>query len=773
MTAKSLALRSTLLLGSMLLLASNCDGTWRVADPLPPLSPPPGAPITPTPPPPTTPPPAPGDPTTEPWPVRVAKTCPPSLWWLDRATARLGDVYVDVASAAKADAVRRYVSERSAGATVTSAGQAPDGTQRLLLTGMGAPDVEDMRRSPLSVLPFQLAAGPSALTTPTVTAETAAPGIGRVPATFYLLPGDETALAVVKERLEHPAVRQPYTISYRSNGDAVVEVIDAPAELYEAFANPPEGSTLRLNVTLEAEEGDRNRRARERHRVETLANEHGLFGRGVTVAVHDQVGVFDHPALENRLIKGDCLTTCPYAADHPRRAEYCNVDAAATQCRISSRHATHVAGTIAARDDRRRQSEHGMAREASIVSRSFVSGRNAGVSSSSLTRTLAGDAARYGAYISNHSYGPVSGYDTTGKDDGRRHIFGAYRSQERTLDDFLSDRSSSDIVMVVAAGNDRDNRCKGSDCATKPPANGALYGCLLDPRTQQKNPGYGTINGYSTAKNTIAVAALDSTSDGNSLRRVTRFSNFGPSAAGRMNPEVAANGNTVTSLTIPNGTNRNRFEALLGTSMAAPVASGVAALLQQAAVDAGRTCALTGRQTLCTDGMKAALVSGARKDRIDGPDYRIGYGAIDAVRSHRIVAGIEGSSLLRTRVAKGGTARLALERIACEDCTPIVTAVWLDKGGAHLISDVDIRLLPPQGAAIYPWVLNPLEPYKAAERGVNPYDTIERIDVPPSRDTVGGGEWQLELRLNDGPGGRTVNTIDLAIALVGFRSKNP
>lgn len=104
----------------------------------------------------------------------------------------------------------------------------------------------------------------------------------------------------------------------------------------------------------------------------------------------------------------------------------------------------------------------------------------------------------------------------------------------------------------------------------------------------------------------------------NVLNRTTRFSNFGESI------NITAPGAKILS-TVPNG----GYEAWDGTSMAAPVASGVAAMLM--AHDSG----------VDSDKIKEILQTSSKDIMKEGEDMLSGYGVIDSKKAFEILTGSE------------------------------------------------------------------------------------------------------------------------------------
>ena len=90
----------------------------------------------------------------------------------------------------------------------------------------------------------------------------------------------------------------------------------------------------------------------------------------------------------------------------------------------------------------------------------------------------------------------------------------------------------------------------------------------------QANSGLHGFSNYGTAKNSLAVGAVEDSGI------LARFSSHGPTADGRLAPNVVATGVGLTSAR--GGGSTSAHETFSGTSMAAPSVAGVGALLMQA-----------------------------------------------------------------------------------------------------------------------------------------------------------------------------------------------
>ncbi len=365
-----------------------------------------------------------------------------------------------------------------------------------------------------------------------------------------------------------------------------------------------------------------------------------------------------------------------------------NVDGVAHQG-----HATHVGGTmVAAGVD---PSAKGMAFEANLLSFDWNSD-----SSEMATRAAAG------LRVSNHSYSVVY-------DNGANWIYGFYDPEAQTWDQLAFDAPY--YVIVKAAGNDQSRNTKG---------------------------GYDTIPTSGTAKNVLTIGAVSSISGGYSGPSsvvMNNFSSWGPTDDGRIKPDLVAPGVNVYS-TYNNHDSSYAFAS--GTSMASPAAAGVVGLLvrHQRNLNQG--------QDLWSATIKALLIASANEaGPADGPDYKFGWGLIDAKRATDVLlANLQTPGVVvEDTLGNGQTKTYTYQSSGA----PVRVAIaWTDRPGTvsnygtndptdlRLVNDLDLRVFV-NGVEWRPWVLNPASPSSAATRGDNFRDNVERVDIPnPGTATV-------------------------------------
>ncbi|MBI1935812.1 S8 family serine peptidase, partial [Candidatus Woesearchaeota archaeon] len=387
-----------------------------------------------------------------------------------------------------------------------------------------------------------------------------------------------------------------------------------------------------------------------------------------------------------------------------------------------SQHATHVAGTMAGSGSLSSANGgsllqwRGMASSAEVNSYSISDGTEDAPDEHSLAISQ-----RY-IDISQNSWGELS-------------LFNFYVPNSQLYDNIVRGLyENKKITIVFAAGNEQDD----------------------------SPPGYETIRSPGgTAKNTITVGAVNS--NNNSM---TLFSSWGPVKDGRIKPDIVAPGCKGVHKTSCNSTyNTNSSECIwstiptdtyggdCGTSMAAPVVSGVVALMLE------EWKSLFGQNSLpLPSTVKAALIDtavdlnrdGTGSTIKDGPDYKHGYGLINATGA---VQSIVFNNFIESNISSGNSINTIL--IPSEESELKVTLVWDDKEGSidsthHLINDLDLALIGPNGNVYYPWKLNSSNQSQVATRLVNNpvgkdnTNNVEQVAV----DNPTSGEWIINVSVN-------------------------
>ncbi|HRZ76066.1 MAG TPA: S8 family serine peptidase, partial [Bacteroidales bacterium] len=230
--------------------------------------------------------------------------------------------------------------------------------------------------------------------------------------------------------------------------------------------------------------------------------------------------------------------------------------------------------------------------------------------------------------------------------------------------------------------------------------------------------GWGNITGgHKMGKNVVAVANLDYKDD------LSSSSSRGPANDGRVKPDVAAKGSDVVSTTDP-----NQYTTKSGTSMSCPGTSGTMLQLYHA------YRALHGGQDPMGGLMKAILMNTA--DDIDnpGPDFKTGWGRINA---RRAVEALEGLRYATDTLTQGDTNYHAIT-VPAGVRQMKVMVYWTDYeaftgASKALVNDLDSRMYDPLSSLYMPWspdpAPSPIILNTPSPRGVDSLNNVEQIVI--------------------------------------------
>ncbi len=234
---------------------------------------------------------------------------------------------------------------------------------------------------------------------------------------------------------------------------------------------------------------------------------------------------------------------------------------------------------------------------------------------------------------------------------------------------------------------------------------------------------FGNITGGTkAAKNTIAVANLLYNDErvGSSSR--------GPTADGRVKPDISAHGNGNLSLD-PN----NQYGAGGGTSAAAPSTAGTVAMLYDAYRD------MNGGSNPNGGLIKAMILNTADDIGRTGPDYDHGWGRIHAGNAYEVISN---NQYLSSSISNNGSNTHTVT-VPSGTKEVKVMVLWVDPAGAinasiALVNDINITMTTPSGQNYEPWILG-LDPTLAsleadAVRGIDNRNNMEQVSLenPPA-----------------------------------------
>ncbi len=219
------------------------------------------------------------------------------------------------------------------------------------------------------------------------------------------------------------------------------------------------------------------------------------------------------------------------------------------------------------------------------------------------------------------------------------------------------------------------------------------------------------------AKNNILVANITT------AEVLSGSSSCGPVQDGRVKPEISAFGTSVFS-TYPN----NAYATISGTSMATPGIAGSVTLLVQ------RYRQLNANALPPSTLIKNTILNTAHDLGNPGPDYRYGYGRINALEAVKI---LETNRYVLSTVTTGNTNNMNIT-LPAGAARLRVMLTWNDPAGTAnanpaLVNNLDLTVITGATTTL-PWILDPNNPGTPAVRGIDVVSNIEQVtlDNPPA-----------------------------------------
>ena len=231
--------------------------------------------------------------------------------------------------------------------------------------------------------------------------------------------------------------------------------------------------------------------------------------------------------------------------------------------------------------------------------------------------------------------------------------------------------------------------------------------------------GWGNITGgYKAGKNVITCANL------RNQDQLENSSSRGPAADGRIKPDISANGFDQLSTL-----NNNATQVGGGTSAAAPSVAGTVTQLYHAYKT------LNGGTNPAGALIKACVLNTAEDLGNPGPDFKHGWGRINALRAVRL---LEQNQYL-SGSATQGSANNHIIAVPANTIELRVMVLWADYegtpgAGLALVNNLDVTVTDPSVTVWNPWVLdhtpNAVNLDANAVRGVDSRNNMEQVTIP-------------------------------------------
>ncbi|WP_066633916.1 S8 family serine peptidase [Desulfolucanica intricata] len=491
-------------------------------------------------------------------------------------------------------------------------------------------------------------------------------------------PGDKKALAAAVRKLGGTTTGDPegpgQVLRVQIPGKAVDNISQLPYVLFIEQYKPPQFLNNRASGVLGAAPLE----------VPGFVVPEGLSGAGQIVAIAD-TGL--DTGKDDAAMHPDFRTQ---PGDKPKIVAL-KTPLGAKSAADPTGHGTHIAGSIAGTGAASNGEYRGLAPGAGLYIQSLF---NAG-GKPDLPVDLAGElfAPAYAAGARIH-------VDSWGREENK------YLSTTAQIDSFI--RQNPDFLVVFGAGNNGpEEGTLGPEANSK---NALVIGASENPR-----PGYGPHS--------------DNPQD------IAEFSSRGPTADGRIKPELAAPGTEIISAksslvegegNFPLNQNYLRKD---GTSMSTAIAGGAAALLREYFVKEKKnpSAAL----------LKASLINGAR--RPDAKTNAAGFGLLDLEGT---ILALKEKTMQYTDNSAGigqGNVIISKYQVTNTEMPLKVTLAWTDPpaspaAGNALVNNLDLLVVGPDGKSYYG---NDFEGKNKKDKK----NTVEQVYIP----NPVPGEYQIKV----------------------------
>ncbi|PGH02861.1 hypothetical protein AJ79_07517 [Helicocarpus griseus UAMH5409] len=363
-------------------------------------------------------------------------------------------------------------------------------------------------------------------------------------------------------------------------------------------------------------------------------------------------------------------------------------------------HGTHVAGSVLGDGNSSTMGGKitGTAPKATLVLQSLLdSWGGLGGLPSDLGDLFGVPYKEHGARVHSNSWGSSSSFGQI-----------RYESSAREIDQFVWEHP--DMVIVFAAGNDgHDYNWDGVIDPRQIGAQSAAKNCITVGASENNRPEVHITYGFRWPSDPFRTDPMADHPEG-----MAAFSSRGPTKEGRIKPDVVAPGTAILSPLSRKAQQSSQYGEssdpqwlfLAGTSMAAPLVSGCAAVIREALIKNGTpnpTAAL----------VKALLINGAMElpgqyvlsEAGPSPNNNSGWGLVNLKNSIILkpmpeATGLEGfkeGGPLRQGEGDNDYFSVNIPKTTAGSSVLKVTLVWSDPPGAQLQNDLDLIVRASDG----------------------------------------------------------------------------
>lgn len=244
-------------------------------------------------------------------------------------------------------------------------------------------------------------------------------------------------------------------------------------------------------------------------------------------------------------------------------------------------------------------------------------------------------------------------------------------------------------IKVINLSLGTSGSSDGNDSTSVAIDNAVANGLVAAIAAGNSGPGKSTIGSPGAARQAITVGAFADV--GERGFNVTSFSSRGPTADGRIKPDIMAPGYNIMA---PKANSTNQYVSYSGTSMATPFTAGVAALMFDA------------NYALTPADIKNKLTSTAQDWGVAGQDIDYGWGRLQAYEAIKSAGGFTGTGpsvpnhqfWSGNLTAKGQSQSYTFT--VTSTATPIALTLLMPNWTSSSAPDFDLYLTNPSGTQV-------------------------------------------------------------------------